>query len=216
MHLQKKIHVTNTIGVCSAEEDTRLLAECALADGTTGRALDLGTGTGYVAIALALHGWEVDAVDISPKALELAQKNAALNGVQPKIFASNLFSSVSGPYDLIACNPPMRAEENETSRILTSTLRPFKSFTNLLLRLTQPFLERRRIHFIAGLARSACSFLAPGGRLVLVLSPFEEGELQQLVPRLRPIRSVPVPRIRGLKVVSFQVELEGHISTSSN
>jgi SAM-dependent methyltransferase len=203
MQASHSIRINNSTGVCTAEEDSRLLAETALGNHPAGRALDLGTGTGYVAIFLALHGCKVDAVDISPRALALAQSNAKLNGVSLNIFSSNLLGNVTGTYDVIACNPPMRAEENEFSRLITSTLRPFKSFTNVLLKFSQPILERRRIDFLAGLANSASDYLAPKGRLVLVISPFEESELPLRVPKLSLTESNPVPLIRGLRVATF-------------
>lgn len=47
--------------------------------------LDLGTGNGFLAVALALRGAKVVAVDISPASLELAQQRAALSGVADRI-----------------------------------------------------------------------------------------------------------------------------------
>jgi len=46
-----------------------------------GRALDLGCGTGTDTIYLATHGWDVTAVDATPKALSIAQRNATAAGV---------------------------------------------------------------------------------------------------------------------------------------
>lgn len=156
MTVQTAIRIENALGVCTVREDTRLLAELAgEGPATAGRALDLGTGSGYVAISLARHGWDVDAVDISPRALELARRNAELNGVIPRIYASNMFGSVNGPYDVIACNPPQRGNETEGSRLITATLRRLPSLSNLLLRLTQPLLERKRLGFLAELAHGA-------------------------------------------------------------
>ncbi len=63
--------------VC-ARDDARWLRRLR---GCPGRAaLDMGTGSGYVGIYLALHGWEVHATDVSLRAVELAQRNAAANG----------------------------------------------------------------------------------------------------------------------------------------
>src|SRR5262245_26452146 len=48
-----------------------------------GRALDLGCGTGTDTIYLATHGWDVTAVDMVPKALATARRNATAAGVAP-------------------------------------------------------------------------------------------------------------------------------------
>ncbi len=200
------IHVEDALGVCGVREDTRLLAESAAGVCDGGRALDLGTGSGYVAIYLAQHGWQVDAVDISPRALMLAQRNAERNGVALRIFRSDLYDAVQGPYDVIACNPPMRRDETETSRLLTAALRRIGPLANVLLRLTQPLLERKRLGFLAEIAAGARPHLAAGGRLLLVISPQEERTLAGLVPGLVPTGSRPVEGIPGLNVAAFVFE----------
>ncbi len=206
------IHIEDALGVCGVREDTWVLAEEARGRnaGNSRRALDLGTGSGYVAIYLALHGWQVDAVDVSPRALELARRNAELNGVAPRVFQSNLFSAVCGPYDAIACNPPMRADETEGSRLITATLRRIGAVANLLMRVTQPMLERKRLGFLAQLAGEARVHLAPGGRLLLVISPLEEVELPKRVPGLRVQASRRVGSIPGLNVVTFVFDEAAH------
>ena len=75
------------------------------------RVLDVGTGSGCIAIALARYwpGLEVDAVDVSDAALELAQANADRLGVSDRVraFRSDVFEHVGGRrYDLIVSNPP--------------------------------------------------------------------------------------------------------------
>ena len=49
-----------------------------------GRALDLGCGTGTDAIYLASHGWDVTGVDVVPKALATARRDASAAGVSPR------------------------------------------------------------------------------------------------------------------------------------
>lgn len=74
------------------------------------RVLDLGTGSGAIAIALA-RAWPKSffvAVDISAEALALARENAAQNGVDERIcfLRSDWFSNITGEFDLIVSNPP--------------------------------------------------------------------------------------------------------------
>lgn len=71
------------------------------------RVLDLGTGSGILAITSALLGAEyVEAVDIDPNAVNIAHQNAELNNVLDKIngHAGDLFSAVFGKYDIIIAN----------------------------------------------------------------------------------------------------------------
>ena len=80
------------------------------------RALDLCTGSGCIGIAMASHNpdWQVDLVDISDEALELARENIAYQNVgsQVRAIASDLFAALEGErYDLIVSNPPYVTED---------------------------------------------------------------------------------------------------------
>ena len=74
------------------------------------RALDLGTGSGAIALALAQErpAWKVEALDASEDALALARENAAALGLADRVaFArSDWFGAVTDAYDLIVSNPP--------------------------------------------------------------------------------------------------------------
>ncbi|MFC8828878.1 class I SAM-dependent methyltransferase [Streptomyces sp. NPDC057137] len=71
-----------------------------------GRALDLGCGPGRNAIELARAGFQVDAVDLSPTAVEWAEERASEAGVEVRFRCGDAFDLVggteaAGPYDLI-------------------------------------------------------------------------------------------------------------------
>ncbi|WP_258083205.1 HemK2/MTQ2 family protein methyltransferase [Thermococcus thermotolerans] len=94
-------------------EDTFLLAEnLAIREGDT--ALDVGTGTGLIALLMARKARFVLGVDINPLAVELARENAELNGIQNVEFRlSDLFENVSGKFDVITFNAPYLPGEPE-------------------------------------------------------------------------------------------------------
>ncbi len=71
-------------------------------DRPPGRALDLACGTGRNALYLAERGFEVTAVDISPRALELAEQKAREKGLTVNWIAADLDTyAIEGQYDLI-------------------------------------------------------------------------------------------------------------------
>jgi cyclopropane fatty-acyl-phospholipid synthase-like methyltransferase len=67
----------------------------------SGRALDLGCGTGTNALTLALHGWQVTAIDFSVKAIRCARRKAASAGFSIDFQLGDVsdLSGVTGPYD---------------------------------------------------------------------------------------------------------------------
>jgi len=82
-----------------------------LEPGRVDRILDMCTGSGCIAIASAIYlpGAQVDAVDISAKALEVAQRNVERHQLNERVtlIESDLFQSIpAGQYDLIVANPP--------------------------------------------------------------------------------------------------------------
>ena len=73
------------------------------------RVLDVGTGTGAIALALAgeLEGADVVATDASSEALELARENARLTGLSVELVHQDLRHGLPpGPFDLVVSNPP--------------------------------------------------------------------------------------------------------------
>jgi release factor glutamine methyltransferase len=72
------------------------------------RVVDVGTGTGAVALALKQERPDahVVATDSSADALALARENAAASGLDVELLQADLLDGVAGPFDLVVSNPP--------------------------------------------------------------------------------------------------------------
>jgi release factor glutamine methyltransferase len=135
------------------------------------RILDVGTGSGCIAIALAkeLPRAAIEAVDVSERALAVARRNAARHRVRSIEFRrSDLFSAFRGTgvkFDFVVSNPPYvpRAEWAD----LPADVRDFEPRRALVAGETG-------LEVIERLVRRAGAFLRPGGYLV-----FEIGEGQR-------------------------------------
>ncbi|MGK7345500.1 MAG: peptide chain release factor N(5)-glutamine methyltransferase [Candidatus Nitrospinota bacterium M3_3B_026] len=112
-------HVTPAVLIPRPETETLVDAALALFDPLEAASvLDVGTGSGAIAVTLALHAprWKVRAVDSEPGALAVAGENARRLGVADRIdFAvSDLFSAAKGAmFDIIVTNPPYVPEGAE-------------------------------------------------------------------------------------------------------
>ncbi|MBQ3268575.1 MAG: class I SAM-dependent methyltransferase [Clostridia bacterium] len=110
--LGQELTFTTDAGVFSRDgldRGTELLLE-ALPE-LTGRVLDLGCGWGAVGVALGKKYPALGIVmtDINSRAVELARRNLAANGVKAEVVQGDGFQSVAGDFDAIVTNPPIRA-----------------------------------------------------------------------------------------------------------
>ncbi|MDG3142327.1 class I SAM-dependent methyltransferase [Streptococcus suis] len=81
--------------------------------------LDVGCGYGPLGIALAkVQKLQVTMVDINSRAVDLAKENALQNKVKATIYQSNIYDAVSGQFDHIISNPPIRAGKDVVHTIL--------------------------------------------------------------------------------------------------
>ena len=155
-------------GVLIPRADTEILVEKALkVMPPNARVLDIGTGSGAIAVSLARLGQaaRVTAVDVSDKALEIARKNAENNGADVEFVKSDCFSALQGrKYDMIVSNPPYISDEE------MQTLMPeVRQEPELAL-----FGGGDGLDFYRRISREAPEYLNEGGFLL-----FEIGWLQK-------------------------------------
>ncbi|MCK8626284.1 peptide chain release factor N(5)-glutamine methyltransferase [Apilactobacillus kunkeei] len=77
------------------------------------KVLDMGTGSGAIAISISKEhpDWQVDAADISAKALQVAGLNNEMNKTNVRFIESDLFNAITEDYDVIISNPPYISED---------------------------------------------------------------------------------------------------------
>jgi release factor glutamine methyltransferase len=105
MRRDTSIEVGRCPHVYGPEEDSELMLQATeVAAGQT--VLEVGCGTGLVALHCSKAGAAVVAVDVDPLAVRCASANADRNGLAMEVRLSDLFSAVTGSFDLILFNPP--------------------------------------------------------------------------------------------------------------
>jgi release factor glutamine methyltransferase len=152
------------------------------------RAVDIGTGSGCIAIACASrhHGARFVAIDISEEALAVARRNAAQHGVADRIDfrPGNRFEPVAGeePFDAIVSNPPYIP----TAQIddLEAGVRDY---------------EPRRaldggptgLEIVTSLIEESVPFLKPGGHLILEIGTDQEKPVRSVIENQGKFRLEP-------------------------
>ena len=142
------------------------------------RILDVGTGSGCIGIAAAVNvpAAAVTAIDISPRALEVARDNASRHKVVERIrfLEGDLFGPLSSDeqFDLIVSNPPYVAD-GEMATLPAD------------IRLHEPSLALRAgpngLDVISRLISGTPSHLAPGGALFVEISPEQSAAVCALI-----------------------------------
>ncbi len=143
--------------------ETELLIETALfflnRDKTPKTVLDLGTGTGCIAITLQKEApnSQVTAVDASRDALKMAKKNALQHKSNIQFIESNWFEQLHKSYDLIVSNPPYIAQYDEHLRLGDLPAEPISALASGIDGLDD----------IRHITKNAGAFLKPNGMLMI-------------------------------------------------
>jgi release factor glutamine methyltransferase len=158
--------------------DTETLIEAVLArvprPGVSRAVLDVGTGSGAIALALAKE-WpeaQITATDVSDAALAVARKNAEALGLADRVrFASgDLFAAVSGErFDVIVSNPPYVPEADAAGLAPELGHEPALAL----------FAPGDGSALLRRIAREAPARLAPAGLLALELAPAQAADVTQ-------------------------------------
>ena len=125
-----------------------------LPEGKALKVLDVGTGSGCIAIALkkAHPSWSVTGIDISPEAIAIARENARRNNVEVNFQVADIFDSneenprfeiLNPKYDVVVSNPPYICESEKTS--MRPNVLNFEPSTALFVPDSDPLLFYRRI-----------------------------------------------------------------------
>jgi release factor glutamine methyltransferase len=157
--------------------DTEFVVEAAieLAGTRAVRIVDIGTGSGCIAVSLAvaLPAATLVAADISPAALAVARRNAERHGVRDRMtfVQSDLLEGVTGIADLIVSNPPYIASADVRS--LPPEVVNYEPHVAL-------FGGEDGLVAIRRLFAAASAHLAPGGHLVIEFGYAQESDVAAL------------------------------------
>lgn len=150
------------------------------------RIVDVGTGSGCIALALAkeLPRAEIHAIDISPAALEIARANAARHQLERRVHfhQTNLLEGVDGEFDFVVSNPPYVGEsEQDTVQLEVRKFEPRIAV----------FAGPKGTEVIARLIREAREALRPGGWLVMEISGTIAEEVRKLLGAWQEVQIRP-------------------------
>lgn len=169
--------------------ETEELVQMILAENEQGRrtVLDIGTGSGAIALALAekRKEWEITASDVSEKALELAQLNAKRHQISLNFILSDVFENIQGQHDIIVSNPPYIAFD-ETYEMDQSVIR-FEPDSAL-------FAENQGLAIYQNIAEAAHQFLKPQGKIYLEIGYKQGPAVKDLFEKAFPTKKVRVHR----------------------
>jgi release factor glutamine methyltransferase len=157
------------------------------------RIVDIGTGSGAIAIALAskLPHAQITAIDISSAALAIATENAVHNGIAERLrfLEGDLLAPVTGDqFDIVVSNPPYVAEADRAS--LSVEVRDYEPSSALFAGDDGLAIYRRLIP-------QALTALAPAGLIVLEIGCGQDAAIRLLLEQA------------GFSQIGFTADLQG-------
>jgi len=175
VELSSGIQIETCPGVYSPAEDTHLLLS-AVKVRKGQRVLEMGCGTGIIALHCARTGCMVVGTDISPDAVENARMNAAINSLNLEVIQSDLFDNVNGKFDIIIFNPPYLSDAD--SKALSSEEIGPRVGGESGHEISVRFMEQAQEH------------LAKGGRIYLLVSSESDAGVLESARALYSVRKV--------------------------
>lgn len=167
-------------GVLIPRPETEELVRVIAADNPSSdlRVVDLGTGSGAIAIALSRYMSfpEITAIDLSPKAIEVATDNVKAlkcNGIQVVQGDMTKWSPKSASLDVVVSNPPYVDESEKAG--MEANVRDYEPAEALFVPDSDP------LKFYRAIAPEALEGLKPGGRLYFEINPRHADELKAML-----------------------------------
>ncbi|MBQ1198775.1 MAG: peptide chain release factor N(5)-glutamine methyltransferase [Bacteroidaceae bacterium] len=168
-------------GVLIPRPETELLVQKALELGygmegvTEPEALDIGTGSGCIAVSMALAGCRVTAMDISEEALEIAMQNATALNAEVVFVHENILqpSRTAQQWHVIVSNPPYICLHE--AEAMERNVLDYEPHNALFVPDTDPLI------FYRAIASYAMSHLSAGGWLCLEINQAYPDEMEKLL-----------------------------------
>ncbi len=180
-------------GVLIPRQETEVLLEAALDTVGRGPVLDLGTGSGCLAVSLKLERPEVEvwASDISPAALKIARRNAETHQAEVRFIESDLFQSFPDiRFEQIVSNPPYIADAEK----LMPEVQGHEPASAL-------FSGPTGLEFYERLAQEAARFLLQGGKLAVEVGRGQAGPVTELLMAHGWLVDRVIPDLAGIERV---------------
>lgn len=175
-------------------QETEELVEWVLKDhpsNTKQRILDIGTGSGAIAVSLNAErtNWDVTGTDISTDALTVAKENAQLYSPAVQLVQSDLFTDVTGTFDIIVANPPYISRGEQS--VMDESVVMFEPDVAL-------YADDDGLALYKKMATDLLTFLKPGGAAYFEIGYQQGGKLVDLFGTL--------PQV----TVTLHQDLSGH------
>ncbi|APS42634.1 Protein-N(5)-glutamine methyltransferase PrmC [Weissella jogaejeotgali] len=175
-------------------QETEELVEWVLKDHPSNdkqRVLDIGTGSGAIAVSLNAErtNWDVTGTDISTDALAVAKENAQLYAPTVQLVQSDLFTDVTGTFDIIVANPPYISRGEQS--VMDESVVMFEPDVAL-------YADDDGLALYKKMATDLLAFLKPGGAAYFEIGYQQGGKLVDLFGTL--------PQV----TVTLHQDLSGH------